>query len=306
MATGTSFITIFLRARSMIIAVSTPKPGANLQPSTAKALAFKARWPERGAASFIPVKQRTPAPATALTSPQPAFFRPGGNLPMHKSAWPSRTGWKIFSASRAESPKSASSRSKNSPFTAFNPWLRAAPFPRLAPVLRTSAPAARAVSAVLSVEPSSTTITCTTPGRERAAVTVRAIVNSSLYAGIITVTTSFIVACSTCRQFRKQGNGSFFPPVMPFAGPGQSIDQRHPAGDGINIVYCCKPNIFKLGYPGVLYLRGFNADNRQPGLPGRPGQGKFQNIRTGAGLFFPQQDHRVNRAGRQNMTANQV
>ena len=72
--------------------------------------------------------------------------------------------------------------------TASAPVSIAAPLPRLRACRITDAPASCAAAAVPSVDPSSTTITMSTPGRPAAARTVAAIRSDSFRAGMMTAT----------------------------------------------------------------------------------------------------------------------
>jgi hypothetical protein len=115
-----------------------------------------------------------PRAAVLITSPNPPGALPSairctGSTAMVKSASPDTTGWIKGTQFAADSPKSASSRSSvptsgrssrdSSTPRALTPDSTAAALPRLRLCETTMAPAAAACDAVLSLLPSSQTIT---------------------------------------------------------------------------------------------------------------------------------------------------
>src|SRR5882757_3378602 len=173
----------------MVNAVSTPNPAANGS-ARPNATRLSARCPDNGCTGANPVARWMPARARRTTKPcPPPAVAWVGSVAMVMSARPSSTGGSSGPAPLAVSPRSASRNSSTSASgTAAAPVVIAAALPRLRGWRTARAPAASAIAAVLSVEPSSTTSTVCTPAMRAAACTVAAIRSASLRAGITTAT----------------------------------------------------------------------------------------------------------------------
>ena len=191
-STSTSTTRRPARRASMVMATSTPKPGAKGM-RAGRASQRTARWPERGSAMVRPVALAMPRRARPMATPNPPAPCWAGRSAMARSASPVSTGPSRRSSRAAVSARSASarssaagsglSRSATRPMRAARPALRAPPLPRVRGRSRQWAPASRARSAVASVDPSLTTSTSATSGSWRRARTVAPTRSASSLAG---------------------------------------------------------------------------------------------------------------------------
>ena len=181
---------------------SMPQPAASGLASS-KARRVRQRWPDSGACGVQPVSSVMPRRAVPITRPIPPACWPsavccGGRTAMASAARPDTTASTSGAQRAAEAPRSASSsssvptsgsRSRCSttprPLTADS---TAAALPRLRSCETTIAPAAAACAAVASELPSSQTMTTSTPGSARAAVTVAPTRSCSSLAGMMHAT----------------------------------------------------------------------------------------------------------------------
>ena len=180
----------------MVSPVSAPQPAASGRAASNASL-VRQRWPFSGWAGRQPVARSMPAPDSPTTRPCPPRLTRSMNTAMVMSASPARTGSISGVASIAVSPRSASRNSRcrggrpvpaSSSRTTSAPDSIAAALPRLRACRSTVPPARSAMTAVLSVDPSSTTTTRSTPASLPAAATVAGMRSASFFAGIITAT----------------------------------------------------------------------------------------------------------------------
>ena len=179
--------------------------------------------PDSGWTARNPVNSSMPARASRDDERRARLrgFFCGGRVAIVMSACPEVTGDTstprlAAEASRSPSTKSSGRRSalvparpsSNSTRATYPaPVVIAAALPRLRGCRTTSAPAARAISAVVSLLPSSTTTTRSTPSMARTASTVAAMRAASSFAGMIAATAVAVMA-SVSRAAARHGCGA--------------------------------------------------------------------------------------------------
>ena len=197
---GTSTMRRPACSTSTVSPTSTPQPRASgLARSNAARL--RQRMPDSGCVARQPVSRAMPSRASRTTKPcPPPAVRCGGRMAMLMSAVPDgdrrhqhRRGGRRWPRGRRRRRAGAAARSLAGSAWSCSPAIRApvviaAALPRLRAWRATTAPAARARSAVSSLLPSSTTTTRSTPGRPAAAATVAAMRSASSLAGMTATT----------------------------------------------------------------------------------------------------------------------